>query len=238
LRVTAESVNRGLYAGGSAAEFRSFLDTHSRTPVSQSLTYLLDDQQRRFGALKTLSARSIVTSLDEAETVRILAHPNLATLGLRRVSDTVLACDAEAATVAETLRRAGFAPSAEAGSITDQSAGKLGTRPPAGRLWEPATTASDHVRLLAAALLGDPHMTREEPGEVHRQELIGTIGERLRAAAETHTRVSLDFADSGGQMRRTAATIVHCADGYATVFSHDDDIVLNVSVSRISSVES
>ena len=51
-RFTPASVLRALDAGRSAADLHAFLAAHSRTPVPQPLSYLVDDVARRHGTLR------------------------------------------------------------------------------------------------------------------------------------------------------------------------------------------
>jgi len=90
-RVTPDSIRRSLDAGYSAADLHALFKRRSRTPVPQTLTYLIDDVARRHGGLRVGSAGSYVRSDDEALVAEVLADRRLAGLGLRRLAPTVLA---------------------------------------------------------------------------------------------------------------------------------------------------
>lgn len=83
-RFTPGSVRRALDAGQSAADLHAFLAAHSRTPVPQPLSYLIDDVARRHGHLRIGAASSYVRCDDEAVLNEILADKRSATLRLRR----------------------------------------------------------------------------------------------------------------------------------------------------------
>lgn len=51
-RITEATVRRALDTGRGSSELISMLTTHSRTPVPQSLTYLIEDVARRHGQLR------------------------------------------------------------------------------------------------------------------------------------------------------------------------------------------
>ncbi|GEE01103.1 hypothetical protein nbrc107696_15490 [Gordonia spumicola] len=51
-RVTEDGIRRALDAGRTAAELSALFTDHSKTPVPQSLTYLIDDVARRHGSLR------------------------------------------------------------------------------------------------------------------------------------------------------------------------------------------
>ena len=65
-RFTPGSVRRALDAGQSAADLHAFLARHSRTPVPQPLTYLIDDVARRHGRLRVGAASAYVRCDDDA----------------------------------------------------------------------------------------------------------------------------------------------------------------------------
>ncbi len=109
-RFTPGSVRRALDAGQSAADLHAFLAAHSRTPVPQPLTYLIDDVARRHGHLRVGAASSYVRCDDDAVLNEILADKRAAGLGLRRLAPTVLAARTDPTSLLEGLRAMGFAP--------------------------------------------------------------------------------------------------------------------------------
>ncbi|NEB14159.1 helicase-associated domain-containing protein, partial [Streptomyces coelicoflavus] len=77
-RFTPGSVRRALDAGQSAAGLHTFLARHSRTPVPQPLTYLIDDVARRHGRLRVGAASAYVRCDDDATLDEILADKRAA----------------------------------------------------------------------------------------------------------------------------------------------------------------
>ncbi|WP_197357268.1 helicase-associated domain-containing protein, partial [Streptomyces clavuligerus] len=112
-RFTPGSVRRALDAGRSAAELHAFLAAHSRTPVPQPLSYLIDDVARRHGRLRIGAASAYLRCDDDALLDEILADKRSHGLGLRRLAPTVLAARAEPPALLEGLRSMGYAPAAE-----------------------------------------------------------------------------------------------------------------------------
>lgn len=112
-RFTPGSVRRALDAGRAATDLHAFLATHSRTPVPQPLSYLIDDVARRHGHLRIGAASAYVRCDDEAVLNEILADKRSATLRLRRLAPTVLAAQADPGSLLEGLREMGYAPAAE-----------------------------------------------------------------------------------------------------------------------------
>lgn len=127
-RFGAESVRRALDAGRSAAELLDVLARHSRTPVPQPLTYLIDDVARRHGHLRVGIASAYVRCDDPATLDEILASREALKLRAHRLAPTVLASRLTRSELLESLRAMGFAPVAES-----SEGGVVITRPDARR---------------------------------------------------------------------------------------------------------
>lgn len=112
-RFTPDSVRRALDAGRTADELHAFLAAHSRTPVPQPLTYLIDDVARRHGRLRVGAASAYLRCDDDSLLAEILADRRAAGLGLRRLAPTVLTAQSPPDALLERLRSMGFAPAAE-----------------------------------------------------------------------------------------------------------------------------
>ncbi|MDN2502823.1 DNA-binding protein, partial [Nocardia nova] len=112
-RIGEGSVRRALDAGMTAAELHQLFTAHSRTPVPQSLTYLIDDVARRHGRLRAGMAQSFVRSEDPTLLAEVLAAPVAGQLALRAVAPTVAISQAPLGEVLEQLRAAGFSPAGE-----------------------------------------------------------------------------------------------------------------------------
>jgi hypothetical protein len=112
-RFTPESVRRALDAGRTADELLTVLAEHSRTPVPQPLEYLVGDVARRHGLVRVGAASAYLRADDEALLAELLVDRRTAVLRLRRLAPTVLAAQADPATVLDTLRDLGLAPAAE-----------------------------------------------------------------------------------------------------------------------------
>jgi XPB/Ssl2-like helicase family protein len=112
-RFSGASIRRALDVGWSAADVLELLATHSRTPVPQPLSYLVDDVARRHGRVRVGLASAYLRCDDESTLSEILADRRAATLRLRRLAPTVLAAQAPVDTVLARLREMGHAPAAE-----------------------------------------------------------------------------------------------------------------------------
>ncbi|MFF5296895.1 helicase-associated domain-containing protein [Paractinoplanes globisporus] len=112
-RVTPASVRRALDVGYTANDLHALFKRRSRTPVPQTLTYMIDDAARRHGGLRTGSAGSYLRSDDEALIAEVLADKRLIPLALRQIAPTVLVSPSPTSRLLSQLRDAGFAPVAE-----------------------------------------------------------------------------------------------------------------------------
>ncbi len=112
-RVTPASVRRALDVGFTAEDLHALLRRRSRTPVPQTLTYLIDDAARRHGGLRSGSVSSYLRSDDQALLAEVLADRRLSGLALRQIAPTVLVSPVPATRLLALLREASFAPVAE-----------------------------------------------------------------------------------------------------------------------------
>lgn len=127
-RVTPTSVRRALDIGFTAADLHALFARRSRTPVPQTLTYLIDDVARRHGGLRVGSASAYLRSDDENLLAEVLADRRMSSLALRRLAPTVLVTPHAPARLLAALRDAGYAPVPE-----DATGAVVLTRPKANR---------------------------------------------------------------------------------------------------------
>jgi hypothetical protein len=127
-RVTPASVRRALDAGYIATDVHNTFARRSRTPLPQTLQYLIDDVARRHGGLRVGTAGAYLRGDDEVLVAEVLADRRLGPLGLRRLAPTVLATAHSTARLLEALRDAGYAPVPE-----DASGAAVLTRPSSPR---------------------------------------------------------------------------------------------------------
>ncbi|WP_424184084.1 helicase-associated domain-containing protein [Actinokineospora sp. G85] len=132
-RVSETSVRRALDAGRTAEDLHELFRTRSRTPVPQSLDYLIDDVARRHGRLRGGSTTSFLRCDDPALIAEVAASPVAAGLQLRKIAPTVLVSPLPLLDILDDLRAAGFAPAAEGadGQVVD-------LRPTGRRIQTPA----------------------------------------------------------------------------------------------------
>ena len=103
-RISEASVRRALDTGKTAGELHALFTRHSKTPVPQALTYMIDDVARRHGQLRVGMASSFVRCEDAALLAQAVAAPAADALELRLLAPTVAVSQAPIAEVLAALR--------------------------------------------------------------------------------------------------------------------------------------
>ncbi|MFF2011818.1 helicase-associated domain-containing protein [Streptomyces sp. NPDC058195] len=250
-RFTPGSVRRALDAGQSAADLHAFLAAHSRTPVPQPLSYLVDDIARRHGHLRIGAASSYVRCDDEAVLNEILADKRSATLRLRRLAPTVLAAQADPASLLEGLREMGYAPAAESadGDVLITRAGTRRTphRTPPAPVPEgppvPDTLLLDAaVRAIRAgdtaatvARKDAPESATATPGSLPRTGAAETLA-TMQAAVLTGSALWIGYVNADGAASQRVIAPVRVEGGFVTAYDHTADEIRTYPLHRITGV--
>ncbi|MTE19597.1 DNA-binding protein [Streptomyces sp. TRM43335] len=248
-RFTPQSVRRALDAGRTASELHSFLATHSRTPVPQPLTYLIDDVARRHGRLRVGAAGAYVRCDDDTLLAEIAADRRAAGLGLRLLAPTVLAARADPGALLEQLRAMGYAPVFESseGDVVIHRADTLRTPPRTAPDPVPDGPPVPDTPLLAAAVrairAGDlaataPHRPRQPApavpdGRPPRTTAADTLV-TLRSAARTGTPVWIGYVGADGTAGQRIIEPVRVEGGFVTAYDHTAEEVRTYPVHRVT----
>jgi len=241
-RFTAHSVRRTLDAGWTGAQVHDFLARHSRTPVPQPLSYLVDDVARRHGHLRVGAAGVYVRSEDPGELDALVADRALAGLGLRRLAPTIAVSGSPADVVLGRLRATSRAPVVEgldgAVRLGDDHAGSR--RAPAAPAPRPVVTrlsAAEAAATVSAVRAGD-RAARARPddiGELRRSGSLDAVA-ALRDAAQTGASVWLAYLDQAGTLTDRIVDPVRVADGWLTAHDHRSGRTQNFALHRVSRV--
>ncbi|WP_299535415.1 helicase C-terminal domain-containing protein [uncultured Streptomyces sp.] len=254
-RFTPGSVRRALDAGQAASDLHAFLATHSRTPVPQPLTYLIDDVARRHGHLRIGAASAYVRCDDESVLNEILADRRSAALRLRRLAPTVLAAQADPASLLEGLREMGCAPAAEStdGDVLITRAGTRRTPARQAPAPVPEGPPVPDETLLGAAVrairAGDTAATvprkesatvpesREAPSPrgLPRTSAAETLA-TVQAAAMTGSAVWIGYVNADGAASQRVIAPVRVEGGFVTAYDHTADEVRTYPLHRITGV--
>lgn len=242
-RVSEASVRRALDAGRSALELHELFGARSRTPVPQSLSYLIDDVARRHGRLRGGSAGSFLRCDDEVLLTELLANPVSARLELRRIAPTVLVAPLPLIDVLDELRTAGFTPVAEGvdGQVLDvRPAGRrIAARPRQDR--RPSLPPVPNAERLGAAVrqlrVGD------EAAASRRDRVSAFAGSTgsplavLRDAVRAGQGVWLSFVDAHGVASERFVTPLRIGGGMLEGRDRGSDEVHRFPLHRITKVE-
>jgi hypothetical protein len=221
-RITEASVRRALDAGRSGTAIAAMIAQRSRTPVPQSLSYLIDDLARRHGTLRSGTAASYLRCEDEALLARVLADRGVSALQLRRIAPTVVISTAPVAKVLDLLREAGYAPAAES---PDGEVIALGEETPRAPSRQPVRVvrsrtdmASNLGEVVKRMRSGDtlteisrrvPAIAQQVPGVTS----AATMG-LLRDAIRSERRVLIGVAEADGTAARHTLLPISMAGGF------------------------
>ncbi|MBC3194985.1 helicase-associated domain-containing protein [Pseudonocardia sp. C8] len=204
-RFTEQSLRRALDTGRTAEDVHAFLAARSRTPVPQTLTYLVDDVARRHGRLRGGAVSCFLRSDDDVLLSEVLAHEGTAGLGLRRIAPTVVVSALPLAEVLDGLRAAGFSPAAEdaGGAVLDLAAKGRRVEPRRrGTNGRPVVTESptDRADELVERLRAGDALAGVRRSVAGRREATGSTGNlaSLQAAAREGRTVWIGYVDAHG----------------------------------------
>lgn len=253
-RFTPGSVRRGLDAGLSAADVHALLAAHSRTPVPQPLSYLVDDVARRHGRLRVGAASSYLRCDDDALLAELLADRRSATLRLRLLAPTVLASPAPPDQLLTRLREMGYAPAAEGAEGDVVVARPDAPRTPPRTPPEPVPDGPPvpDAGLLSAAVravrAGDHAATAVHKPKVPSAARTAPAGDRLprsasaetlatvQAAALAGTALWIGYVNADGAASQRVIAPVRVEGGFVTAYDHTADEVRTYPLHRITGV--
>ena len=238
-RFSEASVRRALDLGKSSEGLHRWLAEHSRTPVPQPLSYLVDDVARRHGVLRLGTASTYLRCDDEA-TISGLLTAGPPGVVFRRIAPTVLVSPSPPDVVLTRLRDAGLAPLAESED------GGVHLTAPARRRGEPhrrrigrdlgdartGLTDAEVYAVVASIRAGDRVEAErpDEPTDPAPAETIGLLG----MASEDKLRTWISYVDHNGNASERIVAPVRVADGWLTAYGEDDDQPRTYALHRIA----
>jgi hypothetical protein len=236
-RISEQSIRHALDTGLTASEIHTLFARHSKTPVPQGLTYLVDDVARRHGQLRVGMAASFVRCEDPALLTQAIMAPALERLEVRALAPTVAVSLSPIADVLAALRAAGFAPAAEdsTGAIVDiRSRGarvptpirRRGYRPPQGPT---PKTLGAIVAVLRKAAAAPADRARLDPAEAMAQ---------LHGAAHRQESVVIGYVDPAGVATQRVVAPINIRGGQLTAYDPAAGRVRDFAIHRVTSVVS
>jgi hypothetical protein len=236
-RITEASVRHALDAGRTAGDLHNLFQKHSKTPVPQGLTYLIDDVARRHGQLRVGMASSFVRCEDATLLAQAVASTATERLELRLLAPTVAVSQAPISDVLAGLRDAGFAPAAEdsSGAIVDiQPLGYRVATPTRRRVHRPAAppttqTLSAIIAVLRKVSSGPFANVRLDPAVAITQ---------LQDAAIAQTSVLIGYVDPAGVATQRVVAPINIRGGQLTAYDPAAGRVREFAIHRVTSVVS
>ncbi len=241
-RVTESSVRRALDAGRGAEDLHELLRTRSRTPVPQSLTYLIDDVARRHGRLRGGMAGSFLRCDDEVLLAELLAQPVAERCELRRLAPTVLVSPLPLADLLDEVRGAGFAPVAEGaqGQLLDlrpaATRAATPTRAPRRSPVPPAPSEQQLAALVRGVRAGDTAAGAPRgPAPASNGRSTAATLQLLQGAATAGSSVRIGYIDSHGVASRRIVAPVSVGGGVLEGFDRSRGELRRFRLHRITS---
>ncbi|MGD9619610.1 MAG: helicase-associated domain-containing protein [Mycolicibacterium sp.] len=235
-RITEASIRSALDAGKTADELHGLFKRHSKTPVPQSLTYMIDDVARRHGRLRVGMATSFVRCEDAALLAQAVGAPAAESVELRVLAPTVAVSQAPIGEVLAALRRAGFAPAAEdpTGAIVDLRS--RGSRVPAlgrRRGYRHNLAPTDQTLGAIVAVLRKVAAT---PSGMRLDPAVA-ISE-LQYAAHHQESVVIGYVDPAGVATQRVVAPINVRGGQLTAYDPAAGRVREFAIHRVTSVVS
>jgi XPB/Ssl2-like helicase family protein len=234
-RISEPSIRRALDSGRTAGELHALFQKHSKTPVPQGLTYLIDDVARRHGQLRVGMAASFVRCEDAALLAQAVAAPAAEQLEMRLLAPTVAVSQAPISEVLATLRQAGFAPAAEdsSGTIVDIRAhGARVPAPPRRRAHRPMPSPTTQTLQAIVAVL-----RKVAPLANARLDPAVAITQ-LQEAAQFQTSVVIGYVDPAGVATQRVVAPINVRGGQLTAYDPASGRVREFAIHRVTSVVS
>jgi len=235
-RISEQSIRHALDIGKTRDWMHDLFGRHSKTPVPQGLTYLIDDVARRHGQLRIGMAASFVRCEDPtllAQAVAVVAEK----LQLRALAPTVAVSPAPIAEVLVALRGAGFAPAAEdsSGSIVDvRPRGARVPTPQRRRPYRRAPRPSSETLNAVVSVLRK--ITAAPFGNIRIDPAV-TMSLLQRAARDQDTLV-IGYLDAAGVATQRVVSPISVRGGQLVAFDSASGRLRDFAIHRITSVVS
>jgi Helicase conserved C-terminal domain len=236
-RISEQSIRRALDTGRTAGDLHTLFTQHSKTPVPQGLTYLIDDVARRHGQLRVGMASAFVRCEDPALLAQAVAASSVDRLDLRLLAPTVAVSQAPIGDVLAALRDAGFAPAAE-----DASGAIVDLRTHGARVPVPTTrrrgyrqstpnvaTLGAIVAVLRKMAAAPSSGIRLDPAEAMAQ---------LQRAAHQQGSVVIGYVDPAGVATQRVVAPINVRGGQLTAYDPAAGRVREFAIHRVTSVVS
>jgi Helicase conserved C-terminal domain len=234
-RISEQTIRHALDIGKARDWMHALFTNHSKTPVPQGLTYLIDDVARRHGQLRIGVATSFVRCEDAALLAQAVAAAEQ--LQLRALAPTVAVSPAPLSEVLAALRSAGFAPAAEdsSGAIVDiRVRGARVPTPQQRRSYRSPPRPSGETLNAVVAVLRK--VTAAPFGNVRVDPAV-TMSLLQRAVKDEATLV-IGYLDPAGVATQRVVSPIAIRGGQLVAFDSASGRLRDFAIHRITSVAS
>ena len=238
-RFAASSVRRAFDAGWSAVEVHDFVSSTSRTPVPQSLDYLIDDVSRRFGTLRAGHAECFLRSDDETALTELVHAPGADALRLRRIAPTVVVSDVPLGTLLPRIRELGLAPVVEAVDGTVRVARPDVFRARSQRRRTPAARGvrtAAHAAAVVSAIRSGDRSSASRPARGLSASTPADVIAMLRQAAESREQLVIGYVGNDGTVAERLVSPERVEGGRLTAYDERSDSSRGFAIHRITAV--
>jgi Helicase conserved C-terminal domain len=235
-RVSEQSIRHALDIGKTADALHSLFEKHSKTPVPQGLTYLINDVARRHGQLRIGMAASFLRCEDPTLLAQAVAA-STEQLQLRVLAPTVAVSQAPIGEVLAALREAGFAPAAEdsTGNIVDiRARGARVPTPQRRRTHRPIPRPSSETLSAVVAVLR--RVTTAPFAGVRVDPAVAMS--LLQRAARQQESVVIGYVDAAGVATQRVVSPITVVGGQLVAFDSASGRARDFAIHRITSVVS
>lgn len=235
-RISEASIRRALDTGQTAGQLHALFDRHSKTPVPQGLTYLIDDVARRHGQLRVGMAASFVRCEDAALLTQAVSAPATESLEMRLLAPTVAVSQAPISEVLAALRQAGFAPAAEdsTGTIVDIRARGARVPAPSGRRRSYRLAPTPTSQTLSAIVAVLRKVAAAPAGGMRLDPAVAIT--QLQEAAHMQASVVMGYVDPAGVATQRVVAPINVRGGQLTAYDPASGRVRDFAIHRITSV--
>jgi hypothetical protein len=234
-RISEQSIRHALDIGKTADSLHSLFNKHSKTPVPQGLTYLIDDVARRHGQLRIGMAASFVRCEDPALLAQAVASAQAQMLSLRVLAPTVAVSQAPINDVLAALQDAGFAPAAEDSTGTIVDLQTRGARVPTPQRRRPyRSIPRPSAESLSAIVEVLRKVTTVPFGSVRIDPAVAMS--LLQHAAQRQDTVVIGYVDAAGVATQRVVSPITVVGGQLVAFDSGSGRAREFSIHRITSV--
>ncbi len=219
MAVTQSSVRDGLDGGISGDEITQLLETHSRTPLPDSMRYMIEECMKKHGEVNMGYAGGYIVVDDELKLNQMQASKKIAPSIKKVVADNVVILnqDVDLKKLTRELTRTGFMPRLESEHVHIKDDERINF----------SLTRDDMVKLIAAVRF--VLAMKDEKGREFAHERMGPLLERMKIDQRTFAVLS-DLAEP--LLRTWNKTLADARESEVQRVRHDYDSQISHLVSN------